>query len=45
MEGSIKLKIYKERPREQFLEGAASLRSSQRRAKHSGHGASDVLHF
>ena len=33
MEGSTKLKIYKERPREEFLEVAASLRSSQRRAK------------
>ena len=29
MEGSTKLKIYQERPREEFLEVAASLRSSQ----------------
>ncbi len=45
MEGSIKLKIYKERPRKQFLEGTASLRSSQRRAKHGCHGLSEDVHL
>ena len=45
MEGSIKLKNYKERPREQFLEGAASLRGAQRRANHGCHGLSEDVHL